>query len=44
MKTIEITMQEIWMVTRPMVQRSKKVYSRKSKHKNKNFNSDDKIG
>jgi hypothetical protein len=41
MKTIEVTMQEIWMVTRPMVQRSKKSYSRKLKHKNKNFISDD---
>jgi hypothetical protein len=35
MKAIEVTMQEIWAVTRPMVQRSKKVYSRKTKHKNK---------
>lgn len=44
MKTIEVSMQEIWMTTRPMVQRSKKVYSRKLKHKNKNLNCDDKIG
>ena len=35
MKTIEVSMQDIWMVTRPMVQNSKKVYSRKTKHKNK---------
>jgi hypothetical protein len=35
MKAIEVTMQDIWAVTRPMVQRSKKVYSRKTKHKNK---------
>ena len=37
MKTIEVTMQDIWAVTRPMVQRSKKAYSRKTKHKNKIF-------
>jgi hypothetical protein len=35
MKTIEVTMQDIWAVTRPMVQRNKKAYSRKPKHKNK---------
>ena len=34
MKTIEVTMQEIWMVTRPVVQKSKKDYTRKRKHKN----------
>ena len=37
MKTIEVTMHDIWAVTRPMVQRSKKAYSRKTKHKNKIF-------
>jgi hypothetical protein len=35
MKTIEITIQEIWQATRPIVQKSKKAYSRKQKHKNK---------
>lgn len=35
MKTIEVSMQDIWAVTRPMVQRNKKAYSRKTKHKNK---------
>jgi len=33
MKTIEVTIQEIWMVTRPNIQRNKKKYTRKSKHK-----------
>jgi hypothetical protein len=35
MKTIEITIQEVWAATRPIVQKSKKQYSRKEKHKNK---------
>lgn len=35
MKTIEVTMQEIWMATRPIVQKDKKQYSRKDKHKKK---------
>lgn len=35
MKAIEITIQEIWAATRPIIQRSKKQYSRKEKHKNK---------
>jgi hypothetical protein len=35
MKTIEITLQEIWAATRPIIQKSKKHYSRKEKHKNK---------
>ena len=34
MKTIEITIQEIWAATRPIVQKSKKCYTRKKKHKN----------
>jgi hypothetical protein len=34
MKTIEITIQEIWAATRPIVQKSKKAYNRKKKHKN----------
>jgi hypothetical protein len=37
MKTIEVTIQDIWAVTRPMIQRNKKTYSRKTKHKNKIF-------
>ena len=35
MKPIEITIQEIWVATRPIVQKSKKDYTRKQKHKNK---------
>ena len=35
MKTIELTMNEIWQATRPIVQKSKKSYTRKVKHKNK---------
>lgn len=35
MKTIEITIQEIWAATRPVIQKSKKQYSRKEKHKTK---------
>lgn len=35
MKTIELTMQEIWMATRPVVQKDKSRYSRKDKHKKK---------
>lgn len=34
MKTIEVTLQEIQMATRPNVYRNKKKYTRKSKHKN----------
>jgi hypothetical protein len=30
---IEITMQEIWQATRPIVHASKKSYTRKEKHK-----------
>jgi hypothetical protein len=37
MKTIEITIQEVWAATRPIVQKSKKQYSRKEKHKGKNY-------
>jgi hypothetical protein len=33
MEKIEITMQEIWQATRPIVQKSKKTYTRKKKHK-----------
>lgn len=35
MKKVELTMQEIWMATRPLVQKNKKKYTRKPKHKNK---------
>ncbi len=35
MKTIQITQQEIWSATRPTIQKSKKTYTRKIKHKNK---------
>ena len=37
MKTIEITIQEIWQATRPIVQKSKRVYTRKQKHKNRDI-------
>jgi len=33
MKKIEVTMQEIWQATRPIIQKSKKTYTRKKKHK-----------
>jgi hypothetical protein len=32
---IELTINEWWLSTRPNVYKSKKTYSRKSKHKNK---------
>ena len=34
---IELTMQEIWQHTMPKVEKSKKQYKRKPKHKNKNY-------
>jgi len=37
MKTIEVTIQEIWQATRPIVHKNKKVYNRKEKHKNRNI-------
>jgi hypothetical protein len=37
METIQVTQQEIWAATRSMVYKSKKSYTRKSKHKNKKF-------
>ena len=36
MKTIEVTLEEIKMATRPNVYRNKKKYNRKNKHKNEN--------
>jgi hypothetical protein len=33
MEKIEVTMQEIWQATRPIIQKSKKTYTRKKKHK-----------
>jgi hypothetical protein len=33
MEKIEVTMQEIWQATRPIVQKNKKSYTRKKKHK-----------
>lgn len=33
MKTVQLTLQEIQMATRPNVYRSKKTYTRKAKHK-----------
>ncbi len=38
MKTIELTMKEIWDATKPRIQKSKKSYTRKVKHKNKENN------
>jgi len=35
LRKIEVTIQEIWAATRPIVQKSKKEYSRKEKHKKK---------
>jgi hypothetical protein len=32
---IEVTIQEIWAATRPIIQKSRKEYSRKEKHKKK---------
>jgi hypothetical protein len=37
MKTIEVTIQEIWQATRPIVHKNKKAYNRKEKHKNRNI-------
>lgn len=36
MKTTVLTQQEIWNVTKPMVIKSKKTYTRKLKHKRGN--------
>lgn len=33
MEKVELTIQEIWQVTRPMIQKNKKKYTRKLKHK-----------
>ena len=33
MKTTTFTIQEIWMASKPSVQKSKKTYNRKPKHK-----------
>ena len=38
LEKIEVTLQEIRMATRPNVYKSKKAYTRKSKHKNKDVN------
>ena len=37
MKTITFTMQEIWAASRPSVQKSKKAYNRKPKHKKEQY-------
>ena len=34
MKTIQVTLQEIRMATRPNIYKNKKKYTRKQKHKN----------
>lgn len=36
---IEVTMQDIWKETRPSIQKSKKAYTRKIKHKSKDHGS-----
>jgi len=33
MEKIQVTLQEIWQATRPIVQKNKKKYTRKTKHK-----------
>ena len=33
MKKIKVTMQEIWAATRPKIEKNKKKYNRKKKHK-----------
>lgn len=33
MKTVQVTKQEVWAATRPNVEKSKKTYTRKCKHK-----------
>jgi hypothetical protein len=40
MEKIQVTMQEIWEATRPVIQKNKKKYTRKSKHKQRNTNTD----
>lgn len=37
MKTVTFTMQEIWAASRPSVQKSKKAYNRKPKHKREQY-------
>jgi hypothetical protein len=34
MKTIQITQKEIWMATKPQIQKNKKKYKRNIKHRN----------
>ena len=36
MKTVEITLEEIRMATRPNIYRNRKAYNRKQKHKSQN--------
>jgi hypothetical protein len=36
MKTVELSLQEIQMATRPNVYRNRKTYTRKTKHKSQN--------
>jgi hypothetical protein len=38
---IELTMQEIWQHTMPKVEKNKKKYERKNKHKNKIYDTRD---
>ncbi len=37
MKTVQFTLQERWAASKHMVQKSKKTYTRKDKHKNKDL-------
>jgi hypothetical protein len=37
MKKIEVTQQEIWQQTRPIIFRNKKKYTRKGKKKNEDY-------
>jgi len=37
LKQIEVTIQDIWNASRPTIQRNKKKYTRKDKHRSKMF-------
>ena len=41
LQKIELSMQEIWEATRPNIEKNKKKYERKNKHKNKGYGDED---
>lgn len=41
MKTIEVTQQEIFQATRPIIFKNKKKYTRKEKHSNQKYTNQD---